>query len=178
MDKNLDYYHYREASEGERGVLLALNDFNLDGLNAVEAFIANQSNRQEQWITYNKTTKEIKNISKEEYEKVEKKFNYENQLQNLKKESFTLIECLLYLIVRFKLWKNDMKSKVKSGFNTRHGNGNGFYILQMYNIHQSIIKDDRNNWFEVKCLSTEYKIKNNFVVDLVAEENKKKEKDV
>ena len=158
MDKNLDYYIF-----GKGGTLMPLDcsNFDLNGSSAVHNFILKQDNPQDQWITYNKTTRGIKNISKEEYEKVERKFDYENQLQNLKKESFTLIECLLYLIARFRLWKNNMKSEVKNDFKNRHGDSNAFYLS--ISTYQSIIKDNSNNWFEGKSYSTGCKIKNNFI---------------
>ena len=65
-----------------------------------------------------------------------------------------------------------MKSEVKNDFKNRHGDSNAFYLS--ISTYQSIIKDNRNNWFEGKSYSTGCKIKNNFIVDLVTEENKKK----
>ena len=169
MDQNLDYYLFRR---GYRVMPLNQSNFDNDGFSAVDVFISNQINPQEQWITYNKTTKDIKNVSKEEYRNATNKFNNEKNLQVLKKESFTLIECLLYLIARFVIWKLDKKFYAKDDFNGRHEVVNEFY-KQMHDAKCNI-QDNRNNWFKGKLLSTVSKIANNFIVDLVAEENKKK----
>ena len=210
MDQNLDYYLFRR---GYRVMPLNQSNFDNDGFSAVDVFISNQINPQEQWITYNKTTKDIKNVSKEEYRNATNKFNNEKNLQVLKKESFTLIECLLYLIARFVIWKLDKKFYAKDGFNGRHETESLFesftliecllYLIARFVIwkldkkfyakddfngrHEVVnefykqmhdakcnIQDNRNNWFKGKLLSTVSKIANNFIVDLVAEENKKK----
>ncbi len=173
MDQNLDYYIF-----GKGGTLIPLNHSNYDdnGLNAVNDFLSSQSNPKDQFITYNKTNAEIKNISKEEYEKVESKFNDEKNLQVLKKESFTLIEYLLSLIMRLYIWKDDIKFKVENDFNGRHETESLFY--KRIKFRKSQIGNSRNNWFEGKWSSTGAKILNNFIVDFVAEENKKKEKNV
>ena len=188
LQKHLNLLDFKEMYRVYRSQLGA--DFWMSREFYIHYIVDNQTLEVSQYKYYDikKHVDEIKK-SNSWFKKNSESIKYETQILNLKNESselklkkqtLTVIECLLYLIARFliwldgKRWGSDKKSEIKGRFEKKLED-DSFYRDDIIDINNQLaILEKSQSCLKGNLVSTKSKILNNFIVDLVEEEKRVK----